>query len=191
MNAKTRDKKQKIFGIILILPFICGAIFIFIGLGTLNDIFLEKESSINFISTTALALALFHIISMVILIRLDKIAINLPKPILKKTLAILLFLFMIYSSNFLLELSLRINFNYWLKSNSAERIELVVIDKNVHDGKGTDYYIIFNSKNGRLINKVKRKNYESFSIGEKYTALVMEGFFEGYFLKAPMNRVNN
>jgi len=83
------------------------------------------------------------------------------------------------------------NFNYWLKSKNVEKIELIVIDKNVSHGKSTDYYIIFNSSYGKLKNKVKRKKFETFLIGEKYKATVNEGYFEGYFLAKPMNRITD
>ena len=82
------------------------------------------------------------------------------------------------------------NFNYWLKSSTVEKIELIVVDKNVSHGKSTDYYIIFNSKNGKFHNKVRRKNFDSFSIGEIFQASVNEGFFQGYFLTEPLRKIN-
>ena len=63
--------------------------------------------------------------------------------------------------------------------------------KNISHGKATDYYIVFNSNNGRLKNKVRRSKYESFSIGEKYKATVNKGFFEGYFLTEPLNKIKD
>ncbi len=84
-------------------------------------------------------------------------------------------------------MGLRMNINYWLKSSYVENIELIVIDKYIsQDRHGTDRFIVFNSNYGRLTNRVKRKKYESFSIGDKYKANVHKGFFEGYFLTEPL-----
>jgi hypothetical protein len=189
MNGKTITKRQKFSAIIITLPFLSAVIFLIIGLFTLDDIFLEKGFSINLKAITTLAF--FHIVSIIILIRIDKIDIDLPKSLLKKAFSVLGLFILIFLSNFLLEMGLRMNLNYWLKSNNVESIELIVIDKNISHGKATDYYIIFNSSYGKLKNKVRRKNFESFSIGEKYKASVNEGFFEGYFLIEPMNRIND
>ena len=188
-NGKTTTKRQTFSAIIITLPFVCAVIFLIIGLFTLDDISLEKGFSINFITNATLAL--FHIISIIILIRLDKIDIDLPKSLFKKAFSVFGLFILILLSNFLLEMGLRMNLNYWLKSNSVEKIELKVIDKNVSHGKATDYYIIFNSSHGELKNKVRRKKFESFSIGEKYKASVNKGFFEGYFLTEPMNKIND
>lgn len=83
------------------------------------------------------------------------------------------------------------NLNYWLKSNTVEKIELIVIDKSVSHGKATDYYVIFNSQNGKLHNKVSPTNFDTFSIGETFQASVNKGFFQGYFLTEPLKPTNN
>lgn len=88
-------------------------------------------------------------------------------------------------------MGLRMNLNYWLKDKTVEIIELQVIDKNISYEKATDYYIVFNSNYGRLKNKVSRRNYKSFLIGEKYKASVNKGFIEGYFLTEPFNKIND
>ena len=189
MNNKTTSKKQIFSAIIITLPFLLAVVLLIIGLYTLDDIFLEKNFSLNFKAITILSV--IHIVSIIILKRYDKIIIdiNLPKAFLKKVLTVFVLFILVILSNFLLEMGLQKNLNYWLKRDTVENIKLIVIDKNISHGKATDYYVIFNSSNGILKNKVKRKNFESFSIGEKYKASVNKGFFEGYFLKKPMNRM--
>ena len=189
MKGKTTTRRQKVSGIILVLPFLCAVTLLLIGLFTLDDIYLEEGFSVNF---TAIAiLAITHIVSVIILIRLDKIDLDLPISKFKKAFSIFGLVILTFLFSFLLEMGLRMNFNYWLKSNTVEKIELIVIDKNISYGKATDYYIVFNSNYGRLKNKVKRRKYESFSIGEKYKASVNKGFVEGLFLTEPMNKINN
>ena len=189
MNGKTATRRQKVSGIILTLPFLCAVTLLIIGLFTLDDIYLHKGFSVNFTAITLLSIT--HIVSIIILIRLDKIEIDLPISKFKKAFSIIGLVIMSFLFSLLLEMGLRMNLNYWLKNGVVERIELVVIDKNISHGKATDYYIIFNSSYGTLKNKVKRRNYESFSIGEKYNATVNKGFFEGYFLTKSMNKIND
>jgi hypothetical protein len=95
-----------------------------------------------------------------------------------------LFLFII--SNFLLVIALKMNFNSWLRSSEVEVLELTVVDKHISHGKATDYYIIFDSKEGRFHNKVSSKKYNSFEIGESFKASVNRGFFDGYYLSKPL-----
>jgi hypothetical protein len=189
MNSKNSSKKEIFSTLILTLPFILAVVLLIIGLFTLDDIFLEKDFTLNFKAISILAV--LHIVSIIILKRYDKIiiGINLPKSFLKKVITVFVLFILVMLSNFLLEMGLRMNLNYWLKSDNVKNIKLIVIDKNISHGKATDYYVIFNSSDGILKNKVKRKNFESFSIGEKYKASVNKGFFEGYFLKKPMNRM--
>ena len=189
MNNKTTSKKQIFSAIIITLPFLLAVVLLIIGLYTLDDIFLEKNFSLNFKAITILSV--IHIVSIIILKRYDKIIIdiNLPKAFLKNVLTVFVLFILVILSNFLLEMGLQKNLNYWLKRDTVENIKLIVIDKNISHGKATDYYVIFNSSNGILKNKVKRKNFESFSIGEKYNASVNKGFFEGYFLTEPMYRM--
>lgn len=189
MKGKTITKKQKISGIIITLPFVCAVILLIFGLSTLNDIYLEKSFSINFMAIAILMLV--HISILFILERFDKIDLELPKTLLKKVFAILKLLVLIFLMNLLLVMGLRMNLNNWLKNDTKEKIELMVIDKYFSRGKATDCYIIFYSSKGKLTNKVGRKKYKTFSIGETYQASVNEGFFDGYFLTEPMNQINN
>lgn len=189
MNGKTITKRQKISAIIIALPFTCAVTLLIIGLFTLDDIYLDKSFSVNFTAITTLAIT--HIISIIILKRLDKIDIDLPISKFKKAFSIIGLVLLTFIFSFLLEMGLRMNLNYWLKGNTVEKIEMIVIDKNISHGKATDYYIVFNSNYGRLKNKVRRRKYESFSIGEKYKASVNKGFFEGYFLTEPLNKIND
>lgn len=189
MKDKTATRRQKVSAIIITLPFLLAVTLLIIGLFTLDDIYLDKGFSINLSAITTLSIT--HIISIIILIRLDKIDIALPISKFKKAFSIIGLVILSFLFSFLLEMGLRMNLNYWFKSGVVEKIDLVVIDKNISHGKATDYYIFFNSNNGRLKNKVKRRNYESFSIGEKYKASVNEGFIDGYFLTEPMYRIND
>jgi hypothetical protein len=189
MNGKTLTKRQKFSGIIITIPFLCAVTLLIIGLFTLDDKYLQNNFSISFIAIAIFMLV--HISTILILKRFDKIDIELPKTLLKKVFSILGLLVLFFLSNLLLEMGLRMNLNNWLKKDNVEKIELIVIDKKVSQGRATDYYIIFNSSNGKLKNKVGGKKYRTFSIGEKYQASVKEGYFDGYFLIEPMNRISN
>ncbi len=185
MNGKTLTKRQKFSGIIITIPFLCAVTLMIISLFTLDDKYLEKSFRINFIVIAIFMLV--HIGTILILNRFDKIEIELPKTLLKRAFSILGILALIFLSNILLEMGLRTNLNNWLKNDNTEKIELIVIDKYISHSRATDFYIIFNSSNGKLKNKVGRKKYGTFSIGEKYQASVNEGYFDGYFITEPMN----
>ncbi len=187
MKGKTLTKRQNFSAVIITLPFLVAIFFLIIGLFTLDDIFLEKGFSLNF--KAIVTLSLIHLSLILILKKLGKIEIDLPKIFWKKIVAFIGYTLLLFLSNLLLEMGLRMNLNYWLKKDTVEKIELIVIDKNVSHGKATDYYIIFNSNKGKLKNKVRRKRFEVFSIGEIYQAKVNEGYFDGYFLTEPMNLI--
>jgi hypothetical protein len=188
MNKSSFSKRQNLFGIIGALPFLIAVILLLIGLFTLDDISLDPPFSINIYAV--IGFSCIHLSTILILKRLNKIEIHYPKSRLKTLFSIFGQIIILFISNFLLVLGLKMNLNYWLKSNTEKKIELIVIDKNVSHGKSTDYYIIFNSKNGKLNNKVRRRNFDSFSIGETFNASVNEGFIEGYFLTKPLIQNN-
>ena len=187
MKGKTATRKQKVSGIIITLPFLCAVTLLITALFTLDDIYLDTGFRVNFTAVTTFVIT--HIILIIILVRLDKIELDLPVSKFKKTVSIIGLIVLLFLFSLLLEMGLRMNLNYWLKGNTVEKIELIVTDKKISHGKATDYYIIFNSNYGKLKNKVRRRKYKSFSIGEKYTASVNKGFFEGYFLTEPMNKI--
>ena len=188
MNGKIVTKRPMFCGIIMTMPFLCAVILMIIGLFTLDDIYLQKSFTINFIAVAILMLV--HISAIFVLKKFGKLEVELPKSLLKKAFSILGLLLLLFFSNLLLEMGLRMNLNNWLKNDNVEKIELLVIDKYVSHGKATDYYIVFNSSNGKLKNKVGRKKFKAFSIGEVYQASVNEDYFDGYFLTEPMSRIN-
>ncbi|SFA90526.1 hypothetical protein SAMN05660845_0901 [Flavobacterium swingsii] len=184
MKKTSLSKRQDLFAIIGTLPFVTAAIFLIIGLFSLDDIYLDSHFSIDII--TVITFCFIHLSIILVLKRINKIDINFPKSKLKKLVSVFAYLIILVLSNFLLVMGLKMNLNYWLKGNTVSKIELIVTDKNISHGKSTDYYIIFNSKNGKLKNKVRSKNFDSFSIGETFQASVNEGFFQGYFLTEPL-----
>lgn len=187
MNKTTLTRKQKISGIITTLPFLFGILFLIIGLFTLEDIYLQKTFSLSI--SAIIIFSLIHLTYVLVLNKLNLIYLEFPNTKLKKVFIIFLSLFMIFLSNLLLVMGLKMNLNYWLKKKTIKNIELIVADKNISHGKASDYYIIFNSNGEKLKNKVKRKNFNSFAIGETYKASVKEGYFEGYFLTEPMKLI--
>lgn len=189
MKRSSLSKRQNLFGIIGTLPFLTAIIFLLVGLFSLDNISLNPPFSIDVIA--GLSFFCIHLSIILILKRLDKIEIHFPKSRLKKLGSIFAYLVILVISNFLLVMGLKMNLNYWLKSNSVEKIELIVIDKSVSHGKATDYYVIFNSQNGKLHNKVSPTNFDTFSIGETFQASVNKGFFQGYFLTEPLKPTNN
>ena len=118
MKGKTITKKQEVTGIILALPFLCAVTLLIIGLFTLNDIYLDKGFTVNFTAITLLSIT--QIVSIIILIRLDKIDLNLPISKIKKVFSIIGLVIMSVLFSFLLEMGLRMNLNYWLKGNTVE-----------------------------------------------------------------------
>jgi hypothetical protein len=182
---KSPPKGQGLYTIVGVFPFLSAIILLLIGLFTLDDVALDPPFTINV--WAVLILAGLQLVTIIILERLGKIEIKFPnKPRWKKPASISAQLFMLILMNFLFTMGLRMNLNYWFKGGSIQKIELIVIGKDLSHGKATDYYIRFNSPRGALNHKVSRKNFDSFSIGDKYIATVQEGFFEGYFLTEPL-----
>lgn len=180
MKGKTVTRKQKVSAIIITFPFLLAIILLIYGFSTLNNIYLYEGFRVSFAAITFLAVA--HVSSLFILWKFDKIEIQLPPSKLKKKLSLIGLIFLSIVFSLLLEMGLRMNLNYWLKSSYVENVELIVIDKYISQGRrGTDRFIVFNSNYGRLINRVKRKKCESFSIGDKYKATVHQGFLKDIF----------
>ena len=176
---KPLTKSELIYTIILTLPFLLAIVFILLGLFILSDIYLETGFGFNF--KAILTLFFIHLSSILILKKLKIIVIELPDTLKYKIIIILGSILFLFLSNLLLGIGSVSIFNYWLRNDKVENIELIVVDKYISNGKATDYYIIFDSKNGKLTNRVKRRNYEKFSIGEIYQVKVNKGYFEGYF----------
>ena len=57
------------------------------------------------------------------------IEIGLPKYLLNKFISIFALFILLISMNLLLEMGLRMNFNYWLKSDNVQTLDLIVTDK--------------------------------------------------------------
>ncbi len=171
--------------VIMSFPLLFGIILLIIADQTSNGIFLDEGFNVRF--EILISLVLSHLVLIIALIKLNKVNIKVKTPI-KKILLFIGCLIFIFSSCLLLGMGLQYNFNYWFRSNNTQKINLMVAEKKVsHNSKGgNDYYIIFSSDCGKLKNKVRRKKFESFLVGEKYEALVNKGFFDGYFLTKPM-----
>ncbi len=187
MNSKPLTKRQRIHTLVIVFPFISAITLLIIGLFTLDDTHLEGGFRISFEAVATLLLV--HAITIILLARFDKFEFNLPKTLTKKILSALLLFIMIFISSLLLEMGLRMNLNNWLKNKNVEKIKLTVVDKYVSRGKHNDYYVVFNSGNEELKNRVGRSNFERFSIGEEYEASVNKGYFDGYFLTTPMKQI--
>ena len=184
MEHFTISKGQNLFTLIATLPFLVAVLFSLVGLFTLDDISLDAPLRFNFF---AVAFFLFIQLGIIfILTKYRKIEFKFPQTVTKKVLSIFVHLCLFIISNFLLEMALKMNFNSWLRSSNVEMLELIVVGKNISHGKATDYYIILDSKEGRFHNKVSRKNYDNFKIGESLQASVNRGFFDGYYLAKPL-----
>lgn len=185
MKKSSSSRGQSLFALIGTLPFIVAIVFLLIGLFSLDDISLDPPFRFNFVAV--LIFSLVHLSIILILNQLEKIEFSFPKPKFNKLASIFAHLILLLISNFLLVLALKMNFNSWLRSDKVEKIELIVVDKNISHGKATDYYIIFDSREGKFHNKVSPKNYDNFRIGESFQASVKRGFFDGYYLSEPLN----
>ncbi len=184
MKHFTISKGQNLFTLIATLPFLVAVIFLLVGLFTSDDISLEAPFRFNFFAVSVFLFV--HLGIIFILAKYRKIEFSFPHTVTKKILTIFAHLFIFAISNFLLVMALKMNFNSWLRSSKVEMLELTVVDKNISHGKATDYYIIFDSKEGRFHNKVSPKNYHNFKIGESFKASVNRGFFDGYYLVHPL-----
>jgi hypothetical protein len=184
MKKTYSSKGQSLFTLIGVLPFTVALLFALIGLFTLDDISLDPPFRFN--SVAVIIFSLVHLSIILILNRLQKIEFSFPKRRFNKLVSIFAHLILVLISNFVLVITLKMNFNSWLKSNKVEKLELIVVDKNISLGKATDYYIIFDSSEGKFHNKVSQKNYHNFRTGESFQASVKRGYFDGYYLSEPL-----
>ena len=106
MKGKTLTKKQNISAIIITLPFLLAIFFLIIGLFTLDDIFLEKGFSLNF--KAIVTLSLIHFSFILILKKLGKIEIDLPKIFWKKIVAFIGYILLLFLSNLFFSLTMSV-----------------------------------------------------------------------------------
>lgn len=191
MTDQTEYKKPAIHPIIF-LPFFVGLTLIIIGWIIIDYIFLDPGLDIGANLQNTSVIALIHIILIIILLKFGIVRFTLPQTQAKRILSIVLQLLFLFISNFALELGLWLNLNYSLKNSTEKNIELVVKEKSVNRGKGAKTYFI-NFTTGSLVlkKKVSRKEYPNISVGDKYAATVQEGYFDGYFLTKPLNKIKN
>lgn len=169
----------------MVAPFLTAVLFLLIGLSSLDNISLDAPFRFNV--AAVLVLSLFHVCVLIILKILGKIELHFPVTMFKKIVFFFAYLLLMILSNFLLIMALRMNLNFWLRSDKVEKLELVVVGKNISHGRATDYYIIFDSGAGRLHNKVSSSNYDLFTIGQSFQASVKRGFYDGYYLAKPLH----
>ena len=181
MKNRSCQLPKNVFDIIPALPFLFAVVLLLAGLVTLNDISLMPSFTIDI--NVVIVFSVLHLSVVFLLIKWKKISIDLSGfSLVKKMLGISLLLFMLFVMNILLVSGLKMNLNYWLRGKSIEHIELFVMDKYVSYGKGTDYYVQFDSSVGQLSSKVSRSSYKSIQVGSNYNVSVNKGYFEGYFL---------
>lgn len=182
------SKRQKFSVFFITFPFLSAILFLIIGMLTLDDILLERGFRFNF--KVILTIFLVHLGLILLLNKFDKIEMDWPKPLLKRSLLFVILLIFLFSSSFLLEMGVRMNFNYWFKSSEIEKFECIVIHKRISKSKTTDFYVHFITQKGEFKNKVSRQNYNSFNLGEVYQGNFQKGYFDGYFLTEPLRRVD-
>lgn len=191
MTDQTENKKPAIHPIIL-LPSLLGLPLAFIGGVRTGNIFLEPVSNFTTEILATLSLSLLHIAVISTLIKHGKIKFELPQTQAKRIISIVLQSLLLLVSNFILGIGLWVNLNYSLKSNTEKNIELVVTAKLAYRTKGRKTYLInFTSNVGVLRKEVSRKDYPNISVGDTYAATVQEGYFDGYFLTKPLNKIKD
>lgn len=191
MTDQTENKKPRLQPII-IFPFLLGIPLAIIGGVRTDDIFLEPSRSFTAEILATLALSLLHIAVIGTLIKHGKIKFELPQTQTKRILSIVLQLILLLVSNSILGIGLWVNLNYSLRSSSEKNIELVVTAKSTYHSKGHKTYLINFTSNAEVLRReVSRKDYPNISVGDKYIATVQKGYFEGYFLTKPMNRIKD
>ncbi|WP_027418956.1 hypothetical protein [Crocinitomix catalasitica] len=181
MKKSTFSIHQTLLQIFIVLPFLVSVILLITALKTQNNISLLPPFNINFSIVIITFLSFSAIV--VFLAKWKNIDMGLAKlKTIKRVLLLVLVSILFFLSSLLIVMSLKMNLNYWLKSDVIEKIEITVDDKNVSYGRGTDYYIVFSSINGDFSNKVSRKTFDKFKPGESFNVSVNQGYFEGYYL---------
>ncbi|MFK8044142.1 MAG: hypothetical protein AB8B72_01505 [Crocinitomicaceae bacterium] len=181
MNKSNFSTSQILLQLFIVLPFIAAVILLIIGAETQKNISLLPPFNVNFIVViiTFLSFTLF----VAFLAKWKNIDMGFAKlkPV-KKIIFFLLVTIMFFTLSLLSVMSLKMNLNYWWRTDKFENIEITVEDKRISYGRGTDYYIEFSSEQGDFSNKVTNKNYDNFNIGETFIVSVYAGYFEGFYL---------
>jgi amino acid transporter len=181
MKTSTDSYSQILLQIIIILPFLASLILLIIEMETQKNISLLPPFNINFSIVLITFLSFSSIVSFIAKWKNIDLGFKKLKTI-KRILLLTIVAILFFASSFLIVLSLKTNLNYWCKSDLIEKIEITVDDKRITCGRGTDYYIEFSSIYGVFSNNVSHKTFDKFKIGESFSVMVTQGYFEGYYL---------
>ena len=166
---------------IFVLPFIVAIILLITALETQKNISLLPAFNLNF--NVIFITLLSHSSVIILLSKWKNIDMGFAKlKPLKRALLYILASVVFFVSSVLIVMSLKMNLNFWWKSDKVEKVVLTVENKRVSEGRGTDYYIEFYSNKGSLTNKVNHITFDKYEIGETFNASVHQGYFEGFFL---------
>lgn len=181
MKKSTFSNSQILLQLFIVLPFIVSIPLLINVLETQKNISLLPPFNINF--SVVIITFLIYMIIVVVLAKWKKIDMGIAKlKKVKRGFILLSATLVLFLSIFLIVMSLKMNINYWWRSESKEYIQILVESKHISNGRGTDYYVVFSSKNGGLTNKVTHKTYDNFKIGESFNISVNQGYFEGFYL---------
>jgi hypothetical protein len=180
MKSKTLSKNELITSGIIVLPFLIAIPLLLIGLFSLVDNSIQPPFNPNF--STVVIISILHLLVLIGFRMRKKVQITNVLNKKKRILGLIFLPLFIFCSSFLLTMGLKMNLNYWLKSDVKEEIFVTVKNKRISTGRSTDHYIDFDTPDGKMNHKVSKRNYNKYKIGESIKIDVQEGYFEGYFL---------
>ncbi|MCB0478798.1 MAG: hypothetical protein KDC84_11565 [Crocinitomicaceae bacterium] len=168
-------------GIAIITPTVLCISLLIYNLSEVSEISLLPQFESNVVATIFIAIIYFALLAF---LTIKSKAIDRNKFSQIKAIFIWLWLFLLsITMGFLITISFKWNINYWFRSNTVEEIEITIIDKRISQGRGTYYYIEFESLDETYDYKVPKSDYSKFTIGKSYTVSVQKGYFEGWFLQ--------
>ncbi len=190
MTDQQPAKKKTIY-FLLYLPFFLGVVLAIIGGVRTDGILLESVPNLYIRFQNISLIALSYLLIIAILLKLGITKLDLPKTRGKKVAFIAIQLLILYISSAMCTIGVWVNLNYSLRKKPIKRIELIVTNKYLPQVRRRGIQVSFHSEFGKLIWQTSRKQYDSTKIGERYSAYVNEGFFNGFYLTARMQKISD
>jgi hypothetical protein len=180
METSKYSKEELILSWIIVAPLLIAIPLLILGLFSLVDNSLLPPFNPNL--SVVIIVSIAHLIVIIAFSIWKKVEIGKTLNKKNKLLGLIFLPILIFLLSFLLTMGGKMNLNNWLKSNLTEQILITVKNKSISKGRGTDYYIDFETPTGEMNHRVVKKNYSKFVIGESFNVTVQKGYFEGYFL---------
>ncbi|MFT5602660.1 MAG: putative membrane protein [Flavobacteriales bacterium] len=174
-------KQQILINVIAGVPFIIGTILLIYGMVTLKNISMMPAFNLNW--SLIFVIGILHIFLIFFLLKWKNIDMGHNQMSRKKNATVITCLIIgAFCSSTVLVMSIKMNINYWMKSNTTSEINVIIENKRISSGRSTTYYIDLISEGNEYYLEVSKSSFRYYDKGDSYLVKVNKGYFEGCFL---------